>query len=89
MYIDIKHMKSRGFSNSKISKMLGISRPTVIKYVNMTPDEFRLEMEKRTQRVKKAEKYESGFYYDPIRGDIWRKKANTSMKKQQELVLSE
>ncbi len=38
---------------------------------------------------KKAEKYESGFYYDPIRGDIWRKKANTSMKKQQELVLSE
>lgn len=36
---------------------------------------------------KKAEKYESGFYYDPIRGDIWRKKANTSMKKQQELVL--
>lgn len=39
--------------------------------------------------IKKAEKYESGFYYDPIRGDIWRKKANTSMKKQQELVLSE
>ncbi len=36
---------------------------------------------------KKAD--ESGFYYDPIRGDIWRKKANTSMKKQQELVLSE
>ena len=28
-------------------------------------------------------------YYDPIRGDIWRKKASTSMKKQQELVLSE
>lgn len=38
---------------------------------------------------KKAEKYESGFYYDPIRGDLWRKKANDSMKKQQELILSE
>lgn len=57
MYIDIKHLKSKGFSNLMISKMLGISRPTVIKYV-MTPDEFRLEMEKRTQRTKKAEKYD-------------------------------
>ena len=58
MYIDIKHLKSKGFSNSKISKMLGISRPTVIKYVNMAPEEFKLEMEKRTQRTKKAEKYD-------------------------------
>lgn len=58
MYIDIKHMKSKGFSNSKIANMLGISRPTVIKYANMTPEEFRLEMEKRTQRTKKAEKYD-------------------------------
>ena len=38
---------------------------------------------------KKAEKYESGYYYDPIRGDIWRKKSNASMNKQKELILSE
>ncbi|EYE87202.1 hypothetical protein Q428_14625 [Fervidicella metallireducens AeB] len=58
MYIDIKHLKSRGFSNSKISKLLGISRPTVIKYVNMEPEEFAQEMNKRKHRTKKAQKYE-------------------------------
>ena len=42
-----------------------------------------------TANDEKSQKYESGYYYDPIRGDIWRKKANTSMKKQQDLVLSE
>lgn len=58
MYIEIKHLKSKGFSNSKIAKMLGISRPTVKKYVNMSPDEFSIEMEKRTKRTKKADKYD-------------------------------
>lgn len=58
MYIDIQHLKSKGFSHSKISKMLGISRPTVIKYVNMPPEGFRQEMEKRKHRLKKARKFE-------------------------------
>lgn len=58
MYIDIRHLKSKGFSHSKISKMLGISRPTVIKYVNMSPEEFRQEMEMRKHRLKKAQKFE-------------------------------
>ncbi|HCS11105.1 MAG TPA: hypothetical protein DIV40_06590 [Clostridiales bacterium] len=35
MYIDIKRLKGKGFSNTKIAEMLGISRPTVIKYMKM------------------------------------------------------
>lgn len=57
MYIEIQHLKEKGFSNSKISKMLNISRPTVIKYINMSPDEFNLEMKSRNQRSKKPDIY--------------------------------
>jgi len=35
MYIDIKHLKQKGFSNSKIAAMLDISRPTVIKGLSL------------------------------------------------------
>ncbi|OPZ84430.1 MAG: hypothetical protein BWY74_04201 [Firmicutes bacterium ADurb.Bin419] len=55
MYIEIQHLKEKGFSNSKISKMLNISRPIVIKYINMSPDEFNIEMESRNQRIKKPD----------------------------------
>lgn len=58
MYIDIKHLKGKGFSNSKIAEMLDVSRPTVIKYVNMEPEEFHQDMEERKSRKKKADKYE-------------------------------
>lgn len=58
MYIDIKHLKGKGFSNSKIADMLNISRPTVIKYVNMEPEEFYQEMEGRKYRKRKPDKYE-------------------------------
>lgn len=57
MYIDIKHLKSKGFSNSKIAKMLGISRPTVIKYVNMSVEEFNKEITSQSTRTKKPDKY--------------------------------
>jgi hypothetical protein len=55
--------------------------PTAKRYITLDKQYF--------SNDKKAEKYESGYYYDPIRGDIWRKKAITSMNKQQELILSE
>jgi transposase len=58
MYIDIKHLKSKGFSNTKIADMLDVSRPTVIKYVKMEPEEFYQEMEGRRHRKKKPDKYE-------------------------------
>ncbi|TJX12990.1 IS21 family transposase [Tissierella creatinini] len=59
MYIDIKHLKSKGFSNTKIADMLDVSRPTVIKYLNMEPEEFYQEMEERKYRKKKPQKYEN------------------------------
>ncbi|MDD4835435.1 MAG: IS21 family transposase [Lutispora sp.] len=57
MYIDIKKLKEKGFSHSKIAKRLGISRPTVIKYVNMTPDEYDKELSSMGTRTKKPEKH--------------------------------
>ena len=57
MYIDIKHLKSKGFSHTQIAEMLDVSRPTVIKYSNMEPEEFNKEMEERKYRKKKADKY--------------------------------
>jgi transposase len=61
MYIEIQHLKEKGFSNSKISRMLNLSRPTVIKYSNMSPDKFNQEMESRNQRSKKP-----AVYHDDI-----------------------
>lgn len=61
MYIDIKRLKQKGFSNSKIAKMLDISRPTVIKYVNMGADEFERKIQSQLKRTKKPDKY-----YDEI-----------------------
>ena len=59
MYLDIKHLKVKGFSNSKIASMLGISRPTVIKYVNMDADDFDKGLASRKQRVKKPDIYQN------------------------------
>lgn len=57
MYIDIKRLKKKGFSNSKIAKMLGISRPTVSKYLKMNPDEFERKMLLQQHRTKKPDIY--------------------------------
>lgn len=57
MYIDIKKLKEMGFSHSSIAKKLGISRPTVIKYVQMTPEENEKELKSMKTRTKKPEKY--------------------------------
>jgi transposase len=53
MYIEIHQLKEKGFSHTKIAKMLKISRPTVVKYVHMNPKTFQSTMESYTQRVKK------------------------------------
>ena len=57
MYIDIWRLKERGFSNTKIANMLGISRPTVIKYLNMDATEFEKERITQQQRRKKPDIY--------------------------------
>ncbi|NLK64036.1 MAG: IS21 family transposase [Tissierellia bacterium] len=57
MYINIKHLKEKGFSKTKIAEMLGISRPTVIKYIDMDAEEFEKEMESQGKRRKKPDIY--------------------------------
>lgn len=57
MYIDIQRLKSKGFSKSKIAKKLGISRPTVTKYLRMTQDEFEDDLRSRRSRTKKPDIY--------------------------------
>jgi len=57
MYIDIKRLKEKGFSKSKIAEMLGISRPTVSKYIDMDADEFEKEMVSQQTRIKKPDIY--------------------------------
>lgn len=57
MYIDIQRLKQQGFSKVKIAEMLGISRPTVIKYLNMDPKEFEKERVSQRQRTKKPDIY--------------------------------
>lgn len=61
MYIEIQHFKKKGFSNCQISKMLKLSRPTVIKYINMSPEEFQEELKSRNHRSKKP-----AVYHDDI-----------------------
>lgn len=39
-YQEIRRLSKEGFSKSAIAKMLGISRNTVIDYLNMSPEEF-------------------------------------------------
>jgi len=58
MYIEIKNLKAKGFSNSKIARMLGISRPTVIKYVSMDANEFERELASQKCRSKKPDIYQ-------------------------------
>lgn len=57
MYIDIHRLKQQGFSKTKIAKKLGISRPTVIKYLNMGSEEFEKQMLSQRQRTKKPDIY--------------------------------
>ena len=61
MYVEIQHLKGKGFSKSTISKMLNISRPTVIRYINMNPEDYQEELESRNQRSKKP-----AVYHDDI-----------------------
>jgi transposase len=59
MYIEIKALKDKGFSNTRISEITGKSRPTIAKYVNMTPEEFLKELESQKARSKKPDKYKN------------------------------
>jgi transposase len=58
MYIDIQQLKKIGLNKSQIARKLGISRPTVDKYIDMTPEEFNSTMEAMHERSKKPNIYE-------------------------------
>src|SRR5699024_3059940 len=59
IYQEIHRLKNMGFSNSKISKKLNISRNRVIDYLNMTPDAFADFMASLQNRTKKLDPYRS------------------------------
>jgi transposase len=57
MYVEIQQLKELGLNKSQIARRLGISRPTVDKYIDMSPDEFDRVLEALKQRSKKPEVY--------------------------------
>ncbi len=58
MYGQIQEHKRNGFNKSQTARLLGKDYKTVLKYWNMTPDEFAAERENAETRIKKAEPYE-------------------------------
>lgn len=57
MYNEIQDLKKIGLNRSQIARRLDISRPTVNKYIDMTPDEFEEELDSMATRTKKPEKF--------------------------------
>jgi transposase len=57
MYIEIQQLKKLGLTISQIARKLGISRPTVYEYINITPDEFNKRLEEMQQRSKRPDQY--------------------------------
>lgn len=57
MYLEIQKLKMLGLNKSQISRHVGVSRNTIYKYINMTPDEFNQYMEELEARAKKLDKY--------------------------------
>ena len=57
MYNEIQDLKKIGLNKSQIARSLEISRPTVIKYYGMTPDEFAQGLDSMHTREKKPERF--------------------------------
>jgi transposase len=56
MYIEIQDLKNRHFNVSQISRRLDISRTTVYKYLNITPEEMEQVLKSQKTRAKKSDK---------------------------------
>jgi transposase len=59
MYSKIQELKRLNLKISQIARHVGISRNTVYKYINMTPQEYQQELERRETRKKKLDDYKS------------------------------
>ncbi|MBO8138828.1 MAG: IS21 family transposase [Desulfotomaculum sp.] len=57
MYFKIQDLKKINLNISQIARHLGISRNTVYKYINMTPEEFQQCLERRETKKKKLDPY--------------------------------
>lgn len=57
MYFDIQELKKIKLNISQIARHVGISRNTVYKYINMTPEEFQRYLERRETKKKKLDPY--------------------------------
>lgn len=56
MYSEIQSLKDMHFNVSQISRRLDLSRTTVYKYLNMSPEEMELILESQRKRTKKLDK---------------------------------
>ncbi|MGI6679559.1 MAG: IS21 family transposase [Dehalobacterium sp.] len=57
MYLDIQDLKKMHFNVSQISRRLDLSRTTVYKYLDISPEEMEQILEKRKTRSKKLDKH--------------------------------
>ncbi|MFA9459179.1 IS21 family transposase [Halalkalibacter sp. AB-rgal2] len=57
VYMEIKQLLKQGFSKSKVAAKLGISRPTLYRYLNRNPQEMAEWMVTIQSREKKLDKY--------------------------------
>jgi len=57
MYLDIHDLKKMHFNVSQISRRLDLSRTTVYKYLDMTPEEMEQILKNRKTRTKKLDKH--------------------------------
>ncbi|MDR4225658.1 helix-turn-helix domain-containing protein, partial [Heyndrickxia coagulans DSM 1 = ATCC 7050] len=58
MYMEIKQLKEQGFKIRRIARKLGISRTTVYKYLEKSPEEMALWEASTKTRTKKLDAYE-------------------------------
>lgn len=58
MYLSIHQLKELGLNVSQIARKLGISRNTVYKYLEMTPDDMHQMLEEMKTRPKKLDQHE-------------------------------
>jgi len=58
MYIEIQQLKEMGLNKAQIARKLGVSRPTVYKYFNMSSDEYDKRLEALEHRSKKPAQYQ-------------------------------
>jgi len=63
MHIKLQELLELGLNKSQIARHLGISRPTLYEYLDLTPDEFEKRLNGMNTRKKKADKYKDIILY--------------------------